>query len=215
MVSQSIGQNVGINTSNPTEPLEVGGMIYSSLDGFKFPDGTVQSRAATNFPSSDAGDTRELFLMEIDQIQGPFSYQNFNDCVHLLDVVWNVGRPQGGGMGGGGGSSAVEGDSIIFLKDRDKATVRLLDKLFQGHFIAEAHIHFFREDTIQQTIVDYYRMELTHVTVGSVKQFTVYAGDGGYRHLEEIVFRFREIDIRYEFRGPAINTQFNFETQRD
>jgi len=37
---------VGINTSYPTAPLQVAGIIYSSSDGFKFPDGTIQTTAA-------------------------------------------------------------------------------------------------------------------------------------------------------------------------
>ena len=40
--------NVGIGTTNPTEKLEVSGTIYSSSEGFKFPDGTIQTTAVQN-----------------------------------------------------------------------------------------------------------------------------------------------------------------------
>jgi hypothetical protein len=39
--------NVGIGEPNPVEKLEVFGTIHSKLEGFKFPDGTVQTTAAT------------------------------------------------------------------------------------------------------------------------------------------------------------------------
>ncbi|MCA9752160.1 MAG: hypothetical protein KC591_08220, partial [Gemmatimonadetes bacterium] len=39
---------MGVGTTNPTEKLEVAGTIYSSTGGFKFPDGTTQTTAATS-----------------------------------------------------------------------------------------------------------------------------------------------------------------------
>ncbi len=41
------GTNVGIGTTNPTAKLQVAGQIHSSTGGIKFPDGTVQTTAAT------------------------------------------------------------------------------------------------------------------------------------------------------------------------
>ena len=43
--------SVGIGTQSPNSKLEVTGMIHSTEDGFKFPDGTVQSSAAA--PSAE------------------------------------------------------------------------------------------------------------------------------------------------------------------
>jgi hypothetical protein len=37
---------VGINTASPTSPLTVQGMIETTLGGYKFPDGTIQTTAA-------------------------------------------------------------------------------------------------------------------------------------------------------------------------
>ena len=42
-----IGGKVGIGTIAPTTGLEVADTIYSSVGGYKFPDGTVQETAAT------------------------------------------------------------------------------------------------------------------------------------------------------------------------
>lgn len=45
VVKASTG-NVGIGTGNPTERLQVQGVIYAFTGGFKFPDGTIQTTAA-------------------------------------------------------------------------------------------------------------------------------------------------------------------------
>lgn len=45
--------NVGIGTPTPGSKLEVAGMIHSSVGGFKFPDGTVQTTAVTGGGDDD------------------------------------------------------------------------------------------------------------------------------------------------------------------
>ncbi|MFH1748041.1 MAG: hypothetical protein ABIG44_13480 [Planctomycetota bacterium] len=44
--------NVGIGTTTPASPLTVAGLVESTLDGFKFPDGSIQFTAATGGGSS-------------------------------------------------------------------------------------------------------------------------------------------------------------------
>lgn len=51
-----LGGQVGIGTSSPTEALEVADTIYSSIGGFKFPDGTVQGSAAGGGSASNTLD---------------------------------------------------------------------------------------------------------------------------------------------------------------
>ncbi|MCI2430436.1 hypothetical protein LM604_07295, partial [Candidatus Acetothermia bacterium] len=39
--------NIGIGTTSPGEKLTVAGVIHSTTGGFRFPDGTIQTTAAT------------------------------------------------------------------------------------------------------------------------------------------------------------------------
>ena len=45
--------NFGINTTAPTQKLEVAGQIFSNTGGFRFPDNTVQTTAATGVTTGD------------------------------------------------------------------------------------------------------------------------------------------------------------------
>ena len=45
--------NVGIGTSSPSSKLEVSGMIHSTSEGIKFPDGTVQTTACSSGSSNE------------------------------------------------------------------------------------------------------------------------------------------------------------------
>ena len=48
-------------------------MIFSSAQGFKFPDSTVQTSAVTGFSPSDVSEERGIIIMDIDGIPGPFT----------------------------------------------------------------------------------------------------------------------------------------------
>jgi len=191
-------QNVGINKSNPSEPLEVGGMIYSSADGYKFPDGSVQTRASSNFPASDASGIRGLIIMEIDNIPGPLTFQNVSDGVKLLDFNWKASRTYTLGGGGGSGSPPAFEDLSI-LKEIDKTSVPLMKEFFDGDAIQYVKFYFYLYDSTASNWFDYYRVTLTHANVTSVNQFTEFAGNENYRHLETITFVFEEIEFEYRW----------------
>jgi len=45
--------NVGVGVSDPAQKLTVSGVIESTTGGFKFPDGTVQTKATTSYSIAD------------------------------------------------------------------------------------------------------------------------------------------------------------------
>lgn len=51
----AVNNRVGILTTTPGDPLEVGGIIYSSSGGFRFPDGSTQTTAAAAATWADGG----------------------------------------------------------------------------------------------------------------------------------------------------------------
>ena len=57
------GGNMGIGIPGPTEKLQVGGVVHSTLDGFMFPDGSLQNTAAESFslPYEGASDFSPSF----------------------------------------------------------------------------------------------------------------------------------------------------------
>jgi hypothetical protein len=55
--------NVGIGPSNPSQKLEVAGTIYSTSGGFKFPDGSTQTTAASTPSSISASNSTQVLLV--------------------------------------------------------------------------------------------------------------------------------------------------------
>jgi hypothetical protein len=72
--------NVGIGTTAPTSPLTVAGQIESTADGFRFPDGTIQSTAAT-------ADSHSLDAVDGDPVNAVFVGATGN-------VGFNTSNPQ-------------------------------------------------------------------------------------------------------------------------
>jgi hypothetical protein len=48
MFVDAVNNRVGILTTTPTSPLQVGGVVYSTVGGFKFPDNTTQTSAGVH-----------------------------------------------------------------------------------------------------------------------------------------------------------------------
>jgi hypothetical protein len=58
------GGGVGIGTNDPSEQLEVNGTVYSTSGGFRFPDGTLQSTAASSGAPSGWADDGTVVRLE-------------------------------------------------------------------------------------------------------------------------------------------------------
>ncbi|MEO1257301.1 MAG: hypothetical protein AAFZ15_00840 [Bacteroidota bacterium] len=87
--------NMGVGTSNPFSQLEVAGMVHSTNEGFKFPDGTVQTTAAVT-DDVDADIFNELIQ----------SFQLIGTAIQITDA---------------GGTKSVELNSLINDADADPA----------------------------------------------------------------------------------------------
>ena len=93
-----LAQNVGIGTNNPTEKLEVNGIIFTSQGGIKFPDGTIQTTAApTTFAPGTTSNKRNStsppniltgLVIEFSSgiLNGPASGPGFTNGINIFDV---------------------------------------------------------------------------------------------------------------------------------
>ncbi len=198
LISISISaQNVGINVSEPTEPLEVGGMIFSSSDGYKFPDSTVQTSASNGIPASSVSDKRGIIIMEIVGIPGPYSWHYYSDVVKVFDFSWGVGRTID--IHPGGSATPPVFNDLSILKEIDMTSIPLVEEFFTGGLIPEVNFYLYQFDTVTSNWDDYYHIRLESVYVSEVNQFTEYAGNNDYRHLETITFVFKKIEFEYDW----------------
>ena len=115
----TVSGNVGIGSTNPSEQLEVAGTVYSTSGGFKFPDGSLQSTAASSAPVArtewlspfwndqgaqyytfisvyNAGTTSNQFTITFYSLDG----LQIAQCVQLFDTaqvqVWTITTPSAG-----------------------------------------------------------------------------------------------------------------------
>ena len=88
-------QNVGIGTPNPTEKLQVNGMIYTSQGGIKFPDNSVQTTAAFNNSGTNqfAGDIIMTINGPGQDFKGIINQYGIIDGINLLNQQVLLERP--------------------------------------------------------------------------------------------------------------------------
>lgn len=160
--------NVGIGTTNPTEKLEVSGIVYTNSGGIRFPDQTLQETAAFNDNGpEDASTPNGQVYVTISTVSPAIN-----------DTIWLYAISSGGVNGAiSGATTAVP---FIMVKESDTTSVRLFQKSVLNTSMAYARIHFTTSSGfLYQTI------ELDNVSVEDIGFRLVYLGNNEYAHLEE------------------------------
>ncbi len=123
-------QNVGIGTTNPSEKLEVNGIIFTSQGGVKFPDGSVQTTAyIQNGNMMETGLSGLVIEFERSaNIKGPAIAPLITDGINVHSVQSGLGVAVSIGGGGGGQVSSPNFSEITFsrIADKNSSTLRFL-----------------------------------------------------------------------------------------
>jgi type VI secretion system Hcp family effector len=191
----SQGQNVGIGVDNPTEKLQVAGKVFSSEQGFMFPDGSVQTRAYNAYETQDAGDVRWIIIMDLHTplIPGSFSFGPHVNQVKVLDYQW--GMTMVPGYGGTSGQLTVK--TLKIIKNIDASTNPLLQKALDGAYFVDIRLFFFKQMDGQE-MVEYYWIYLNDLIITAFDQKMVYLGAGQFTHLDFIEFEFSQATWHYQ-----------------
>jgi type VI secretion system Hcp family effector len=181
----SVAQNVGIGTDTPTEKLQVAGKVFASQEGFKFPDGSVQTRAYNAYESQDACDPRWIVILDINGIDGSFSYGTHLNKIKVTDVDWgsyfNIDEVTPVTTG-------CHFKLMKITKDIDKSSPKLFEKFNTGQVLNPVILYFLWYNDTTQTYVDYYKITLTHVYVAKFDEQVRYIGNDSYAHLDVVSF---------------------------
>src|SRR5690606_7816052 len=141
------GQNVGIGTDEPSEKLEVNGIIFTSPGGIKFPDGTIQTTAYT--PGSSMMQVG-LSALVIEfaahpsiHIQGPANDAMITNGINVASVQ------EGAGVaiqlvGNMLESSMPSLSEITFSRSSDKNSAQFKNLLYKGTAIPYIEVFFLR-----------------------------------------------------------------------
>lgn len=182
-------QNIGIGIDNPTEKLQVNGIVHSVLDGFRFPDGTLQSTASKDFAPEEAGDERWIIILKIADplILGSFNYDTLQNVIKIIDYQWGVTYlppPPGGGAG------ELTINRIRLIKNIDLSTIQLLIKILNGTNMAEMRLYFYRP--VESGMQLYYVFIMNGITLTGFDQQMIYTGGESYSHLDIIELQFEQ-----------------------
>jgi type VI secretion system Hcp family effector len=192
---KSISQNIGIGTDTPTEKLQVEGKVFSSDGGFKFPDGSVQSRAYNAYETQDAADPRWIVVMEIPGVTGSYSNEAHTDDMKVTNLEWgayfNVTENQIPPLGG------CHFKLLTVIKDIDMASPVLMQYWWNGIPQLSPVFWFMKYNPDTQSYEDYYKIELQHAYIVKFTQTQTYIGGDGYAHQDEVAFIYTKIRLTW------------------
>ena len=174
-------QNVGVNQSNPTQPLEVGGIIFTNDGGVMFPDSSVQTTAAAANGTNDAANGKSFGVLRVQDgeidILGPYNEMPYEDAFEVLDMLFSitVELPSGGG---GGGASTPQSSTVDVIIDIDKGMTKWYLALISGELLDEVTI-----DLLDSGNDAYYQYLLEDCRLVELTPYLNYRGGDEFAHL--------------------------------
>jgi type VI protein secretion system component Hcp len=203
-------QNVGIDVDDPIEKLQVHGMVYTDSAGYKFPDGSVQTRAYNAYEVQDAAESRWVVLLENSNLPGSYSYGDYNDVIKVIGFSW--------GYFNNAEEAAIPISDpchfklVTIRKEIDESSPLFFQKYINGNTIGPTKFHFFWYDTQAQAFIRYYLIEFSDMMINSVITDQIYTGSDGYAHVEEIEF-FYPNNADIQVRWIPSNIMYQFQPQ--
>lgn len=198
-----IGQNIGIGVENPTEKLEVDGVIYSKTGGFRFPDSTIQNSAVHANSIVDAAKDRNIILMEIQingaDIDGPYSDDNFINVFEVIDWEMNLERDLTNGYGG------LIRAPFSLVKNIDGKSTEITIGLAQS---SSCNVILHLMSVNNESLVEYFTVYLNNAKISQVKEYMLYKGNGNFAHLEKIFFWPQQVVLEDPSSGESSVIEF-------
>lgn len=200
------GQNIGIGTDNPTEKLEVAGKVFSSDEGFKFPDGSVQTRAYNAYETQDAAEGRWVIALENAQLPGSDTIGALQNVIKVIDFDWGLYHNI---------SEIVPITDkchlklITITKEIDKSSPKFPQ--FWSNFtnLGQAIFHFYWYTANDQSYTEYYKITFAQIQVVKININQTYIGNDQYAHTEKITFYFSGHVLFYWFGPPVVQDDWN------
>lgn len=174
--------NIGIGADEPTEKLEVTGIIYTTEGGIRFPDFTLQETAA--FMSGGPGDAG----MPYDPVYMTIKTSNpaITDTIRVLDIS------AGGVKNPGTGNTQLL--TYQFIKEMDATTHALFQKCVTVSTLTEARFHFLTTTgQLHKTI------ELRDALVSEINHLNIHRKNDEFAHLEQVSLIATMLEIRHVF----------------
>ena len=199
LINWTFAQNVGIGAANPSEKLEVGGVIFTNDGGIKFPDSTVQTTAAFNSEIPDTNVAmRFQAILTLKGYPGPYNNLGIANGMPILSEQAGSSVSILNGM--------VQGKSATDLsisRNIDENSSQIFGDHVTGKVLADGTVYFIRLDPNTMTEEIYYEFRMENVLISNYTHSVGYAGDGSYEHIESISFNYlRAAYTSYTVGGP-------------
>ncbi len=182
-------QNVGIGVTDPSEKLEVGGIIYTNEGGIMFPDHSIQSTAAYNKDIIDIAERKLMPLIAFDGIPGELDTLSISNAIPLI----YSSNPNGATytLSGGGSISAIGSSEMTVIKNSSASTPFIAENYFLGAAFPTVEIFYIAEDDSGPFI--YMVINMQDVFITGHETVTEYAGDGLFVNYEVIKLTFGKL----------------------